>query len=133
MKSACPLRIRAFSLLEVVLALALFGLAAVGLMGALNEVCRHTVETVEETWITEKLRSLLTESACDPGLEPGEFVTDPDRSGIAFRVAVEPLDLRSAAGAPLQDILRVRAEALRGGEILAEAETWRYLPLFQNP
>jgi prepilin-type N-terminal cleavage/methylation domain-containing protein len=123
----------AFSLLEVVLALALFGLAAVALMSALNEVSRHTLDTVEEGWITERLRSLLTEYARSPLLEPGQVDFDPGREGIGYRVTIERLEPRAASGEVMTDLLRVKAVALRGPEIVAEAETWRYLPLFQSP
>jgi prepilin-type N-terminal cleavage/methylation domain-containing protein len=133
MRNPARKRRAAFSLLEVVLALALFGLAAVALMSALNEVSRHTLETVEESWITERLRSLLTEYSRSPELEPGQVEIDPGREGVGYRVTIERLEPRSATGAVLTDLLRVKVVALRGPEIVAEAETWRYLPLFQSP
>lgn len=127
----------AFSLLEVVLALGLFGLAAVGLMGALNEVSRYTLDTVQESWVSERLRSLLTEISKNPQLQPGELAFDADRSGIAFRATIERHEPRSPKGTTLTNLLHIRVTALRdlgGGrtEVIDEAETLRYLPLFQQ-
>ncbi|MCB1091119.1 MAG: hypothetical protein KDL87_06295 [Verrucomicrobiae bacterium] len=127
----------AFSLLEVVLALALFGLAAVGLMGALNQVSRFTVDTVDEAWITERLRSLLTEISKNPRLEPGEIKFDPDRNGIGFLALIERYEPKSAKGETLQNLLQIKVTAVRplgGGrsEVIGEAQTLRYVPLFQQ-
>lgn len=127
----------AFSLLEVVLALAVFGISAVALMGALNEVSRHTLDTVEESWVTERLRSLLTEISKNPQVQPGELTFDPDLSGIAYTALIEEYEARSAKGESLRNLLRIKVTAVRplgGGrsEVVEEAETLRYLPLFQQ-
>jgi hypothetical protein len=127
----------AFSLLEVVLALGLFGLAAVGLMGALNEVSRHTLDTVEESWITEHLRSLLTEISKNPQVQPGEISFDADRNGISYTAVIEQHEPVSAKGETLQNLLHIKVTALRNlgkgrTEVVGEAETLRYLPLFQQ-
>jgi hypothetical protein len=127
----------AFSLLEVVLALGLFGLAAVGLMGALNEVSRHTLDTVEESWVTERLRSLLTEISKNPQVQPGEISFDADRNGISYKALIEVHEPVSAKGETLRNLVHIRVTALRDlgrgrTEVVSEAETLRYLPLFQQ-
>ncbi|MCB1235633.1 MAG: hypothetical protein KDM91_11225 [Verrucomicrobiae bacterium] len=126
-----------FSLLEVVLALGLFTMAAVSLVGALNDIGRYTADSVRESWVTEKLRSTLIEVGKNPRLEEMRVSFDPDASGTFVSVEVERFEARSVKGENLPNLYRIKAVVARkrpGGheEVLGEAETLRYLPMFQQ-
>ena len=121
-----------FTLLEIMFALALFVMVAVGLMGALNEIGLATLESGESAHLTRMLRSHLTEVTREGILRPGEFETEADEQGIRMRTIVEELSLQSEQGFDLQEMYRVEVSAVRGsgGEALDHAEIWVYRPLY---
>ena len=130
--------IRGFTLLEAILALGVFGIACLSLFRALNEISLTTVESAENSVVTERMRSYLTEILRNPRLLPGETETEPDSEGYVFRALVEELPLQTETGKQLRQMYTVRIEALRsppgGGnlEIVDEAETYRFAPLYRQ-
>ena len=126
-----------FSLLEAVLALAVFSFAVVSLVKALNEISLATSESAETLEISEQLRSYLTEVLYNPNIEAGQAETGPDELGLWYQSVVEPVDdLQNFAGSTLANLYRVEIRAVRktgGGreEIVDQAETLRYGPLYE--
>ena len=121
-----------FTLLEIIFAMALFVMVAVGLMGALNEIGLASLESGESARLTRMLRSHLTEVSREGILRPGEFETEANEEGIRLRTVVEELTLQSEQGFDLPEMYRVEVTALRGprGEPLDRAEIWIYRPLY---
>lgn len=121
-----------FTLLEIIFAMALFVMVAVGLMGALNEIGMASLESGEAARLTRTLRSHLTEVTREGVLRPGEFETEANADGIRLRTVVEELSLQSEFGFDLTEMYRVEVTAVRGsrGESLDRAETWVYRPLY---
>lgn len=125
-------RTQGFTLLEIIFALALFVMAAVGLMAALNEIGMATLESGESARLTRMLRSQLTEVTHGGRLLPGEFESDTNEPGIRLRTVVEAMSMQSQTGVDLPEMFRVEVTAYRGSlrEPLDRAETWIYRPLY---
>lgn len=130
-----PSRRKGFTLLEAILALAVFALGVVGLFQALNEIGLATVESAEKSAVTGQLRARLTEQLRNPRIRPVVVETGPDSHGIAYLTVVEEAPLRSGSGSSLFQMYAIRVEAFRrlpGGDrkFIDRAETLRYGPLY---
>jgi type II secretory pathway component PulJ len=121
-----------FTLLEIIFAMALFVMVAVGLMGALNEIGLASLESGESARLTRMLRSHLTEVTREGILRPGEFETEADEQGIRLRTIIEELSMQSEQGVDLPEMYRVEVSAVQGSgrEALDRAEIWVYRPLY---
>ncbi len=128
-------RAAAFILLEVILAIMLFGIASVGLTTALQQIGLGAVRSAEEMRMQRILETLLTEASKAAEFEPGEVGLGPDEKEVYYTRVIEELELENMDGQPLQRMFRVaiRAEwddSRGGGERVAEMI--RYEPLYQN-
>ena len=125
-------------LLEVLLAIALFGIAGLGLVKALNFSAKAAVESQLDIRMIMRLQSALTLAGKAQQMEEYEVVSDPDELGVqVMTTVVEMVDeeLLNEDGQELQDmwLIRVRAFWERNGnygELVAE--TWRYGPLYSQ-
>ena len=91
-------RLASFVLMEVLLALTLFGLVAVALTNALNQVGKLAIEGQFELHVINGLQSALLEASKIPELEPGIFTSDPDSLGIVYETTIVEMEqLRAAA------------------------------------
>jgi len=117
------------------MAIALFGLAAVGLSRALNMTARTASKTRAELEMLNKLQTALTEASKAARLEEGENVTEPDAIGITIKTEIIPMEeLENAEGQQLQNMFHIRCTAYweqngKNSEIVAE--TYRYEPLYR--
>ncbi len=117
-------RSQGFSLLEVILALGLFSIAAVSLAAAINTISLGVAESVTDAEIREKLRSTLIEASRLPIQEPDSFTTDPDDTGLAFRIDIEQVFLENRDGVRLDNLYEVRVVALqREGRDVTEIDS----------
>ena len=151
-----------FILLEVLLALAIFGLVSVGITRALQQIGEVAIRSGEELRIQRKLESWLTRySKADfrdqdfrsalpiEGEIAGEVFDEvsvyADQMGVDYYAYVEPLEdmytlvVREPDGdeqeSPLQNMYRIKIEAIWGDsdqERIRVAETIRYESLYQN-
>lgn len=126
-----------FLLLEMVLALAVFGMAATGFVVALHRMADAASMAQSELRITRILDSALDETLSLPQLEVGETSSVVGDTGIELATTIELIeDLETEEGQVLQDMYRikVRARWFAGGEWrLREVETWRYGRMYQQP
>ena len=102
-----------FSLLELLLAMALFTMAAVSLAEALNLISLTVAESVEDATIREKLRGALLEAARDPNIREETRETVRDKEGISFRIETTRLNLETREGDTLDGLFEVSVTALR--------------------
>ncbi len=151
-----------FILLEVLLALAIFGLVSVGITRALQQIGEVAIRSGEELRIQRKLESWLTRySKADfrdqdfrsalpiegeiAGQVFDEVSAYADEMGVDYYAYVEPLEemytlvVREPDGdeqeSPLQNMYRIKIEAIWGDsdqERIRVAETIRYESLYQN-
>ncbi|CAN5248352.1 hypothetical protein BH23VER1_BH23VER1_32240 [soil metagenome] len=128
-------RAPAFILMEVLLAVALFGMAGLGLSMAINRTAKNANQTRIEYQMISRLQSALTEASKAARMEEDKIVTEPDELGIFLTTEIIPMEeIENAEGQFLQNMWLIRCTAIweRSEEILEmEAETYRYLPLYQ--
>ena len=149
---------KAFVLLEVILALALFSMISVGITGALKQIGESAFLSGEELRVQRKLESWLTRySKADFNDQEfrdalpieevaGEIfgeVPEADEMGVDYYAIVEELEemytVRDTedqqAEIKLNNMYRIRIEAIWGERDSPQqrvAETIRYASLYQN-
>jgi prepilin-type N-terminal cleavage/methylation domain-containing protein len=124
-----------FSLLELLMAMALFAIAAVSLAQAINMISLTVSESIEEAGVREQMRALLLEVSRDPDLREDSRETNPDDFGLFFRIEIVPLNLENQDSEPLANLFDVKVTALRktiakGVEEIDVANTWVYPDIF---
>jgi type II secretory pathway component PulJ len=126
---------RGFLLLEMVLALAVFGMAATGFVVALHRMSAAASYAQSEMRITRILDSTLDETLSLPVLEEGKTNTSVGDTGIELNTTIELIeDLESEEGQLLQEMYRIHIQArwYSNGEWQErEVETWRYGRMYQ--
>ena len=129
-----PVR-RGFLLLEMILALAVFGMAATGFAVALNRMASVAALAQSEMRITRILDSALDETLSLPTLEEGVTNSTVAETGIELDTTIEVLDeMENQDGQFLQEMYRIEIKA-RWFENSAwqerAVETWRYGRMYQ--
>ncbi len=122
-------------LLEVLLALTLFGLVAVALTQALSQVGQLAVEGQRDLHVINGLQSALLEGSKVSVMEPGITTSDPDSLGIRYETTVEELELYNVESQQLPNMYRIQVKATwedNGRQEEEIAETFRYEPLYQE-
>jgi len=127
---------RGFLLLEMILALAVFGMATTGFVVALHRMGDVARLAQSKMRITRILNSALDETLSLPTLEEGSTDTKvPGEDHFELTTTVKLLDkLENQDGQILQQMYEITVE-VKGGVDLTERErfvkTWRYLPMYQ--
>ena len=144
MKSAMPDRrfrrraARGFLLMEVILALGIFGIAATSFAVALQKTADLADLTNRELTTTRLLQSALAEAMSYPVLEEGTTSVTVDEMadhGMEIETTVELLpEMQNEDGQMLQEMYRIEVAARwfeNGVPQEQIAETWRYSRLYQ--
>lgn len=135
MKLSCQSGRRGFLLLEMVLALAIFGMAVTGFVVALNRMSQAASLAQSELRITRILDSALDETLSLPVLEEGKTNSVIKSAGIELDTTIELLNkLENEDGEPLQEMFRIeiRGKWFANGAWQERAvETWRYGRMYQ--
>lgn len=122
-------------LMELVVAIAIFGMVALGLMRALAIGAETAVVGQLELRMLLRLQSTLTEYSKTQRIEELDRTEDPDELGVVIRTRVEKMDkLENADGQILQDMFHIIVTAEYDnfgtkGEMMAD--TFRYSKLYQ--
>ena len=129
---------RGFLLLEVVLALGVFGIAATGFAVALHRTADLAALTQRELKTTRLLQSALAEAMSYPVLEEGVTtvaVEEMSEQGMEIATTIELLpEMENEDGQLLQEMYRIEVAARwfeNGVPQEQIAETWRYSRLYQ--
>jgi type II secretory pathway pseudopilin PulG len=127
-----------FLLMEVLLALAVFGIAATGFAVALHETADLADAAQTRLNMTRLLESALTEAMSLPVLEEGTTsvaVEEMSEDGLEVETNIELMDkIENQDGQILQEMYRIEVVArwFKSGIAQEEsAETWRYSRLYQ--
>lgn len=124
-----------FLLLEVVLAIAIFSLAATGFVVALHSMGNASQLVQSELRITRILESALDETLSLPVLEEGVTNVSVGDTGIEIDTTVAILDeLQNEEGQFLQEMYSIQVEAkwFENGQWQQRSiETWRYGRMYQ--
>jgi len=130
-----PVEKRGFLLLEMVLALAVFGIAATGFAVALRKMADAAGLAQSELRITRILDSALDETLSLPVLEEGETNSAVGDTGIELNTTIKLLDeLQNEEGQALQEMYSIKIDArwFNSGEWKDRSvETWRYGRMYQ--
>lgn len=123
------------TLFEVLLALAIFAIAAISLVEAINQIGHAVLEARQYRTVEQGLESVLDEYSKLPVLDEMEKQIKPGKDGIAYQVKVSNVrDAKNQEGRILQGMFRIQVVA-RWEENRAPmertVETMRYLGLFQ--
>ena len=125
----------AMVIMEVLVALGVFGLAALGLIKALAVAAQTAVVSQLELRMILRLQSTLTEYSKIARIEEGKWQSDPDELGVWTETEVVLLeDILNSEGQPLNEMYRIRVTGYydnfgQTGEMAAE--TLRYARLYQ--
>lgn len=137
MKSLKRQHRRGFLLLEVILALAVFSMAATGFVVALQRMSKVASAAHAELRVTRILDGAMNELLSLPVLEVGESRYAVEGTEVEILTAIEMVeDLENQDGAKLDEIYRLRITARwfeNGAWQDRNIETWRYGRMYQQP
>ncbi len=126
---------RGFLLLEMVLALAVFGIAATGFAVALHKMAALAGLAQSELRITRILDSALDETLSLPTLKVGKSNSSVGETEIELNTTIQLLeDLKNEEGQALQGMYQIKIEAkwyADGQWQQRNVETWRYGSMYQ--
>lgn len=128
---------KGFLLLEVILALMVFAIAATGFTVALQKMAEVAFLAQSELRITRFMESSLNEALSLPILEEGEYETKIIQSGNVVSLFTETRlmdDLENGQGQLLTEmyLIRVTATWIKGNQRQERmVETWRYGRMYQ--
>jgi type II secretory pathway pseudopilin PulG len=135
MKSTVHHRRNGFLLLEMVLALTVFGMAATGFVVALHRMSETASLAQSELRITRILDSAMDETLSLPVLEEGKTSIEVGETGIDLNTNIELIeDLENEEGQLLQEMYRIEIQArwfANGAWQERVVETWRYGRMYQ--
>jgi type II secretory pathway pseudopilin PulG len=110
---------RAFTLLEVLIALAMFVLAVGGLSVAMDRIFSANIVLRRDTEVRQQIESIIDEAMTLPieTLEQGRE-TEPDAMGAKYFTRAEVAEMANAKDEPLERLwwITVRAEWMEGRE-----------------
>ncbi len=126
---------RGFLLLEMILALAVFSMAATGFIVALHQMGKTASLAQSELRITRILESALDETLSLPVLEEGENSTEVGETGIQLTTSIKLMDdLKNQDGQLLQEMYHIEVRARWFENAMAQERivgTWRYGRMYQ--
>jgi Tfp pilus assembly protein PilV len=129
---------RGFLLLEVLLALGVFAMAATGFAIALHRTADLAFAAQRELKINRLLESALAREMSQPVLEEGsksEAVEEMENEGMEIETTIELMpEIENEDGQMLQEMYRIEVVARwfeSGVSQEQMAETWRYSRLYQ--
>lgn len=134
-----PQRGQGFTLIEVLLALLIFSVAAVSLVQAINILGTAGVEARSDRVIQDRLDTLLLETSRKPlpPMSPNSPYSDTHReNNVSYEIHIEPLEITNADNQRLTDLYKLKVIAVwneSGREQRMTAETWLYPPLYAQP
>ncbi len=104
-------RRRAFLLLEVIIALTVFSLVAVGLAVALQSSIDASNRLARDLAIREGLEGMLVEARTKPKTKEMAFSRRDEKLAVEFRTEIEPLVFTNFRGEPVEGLWLLRALA----------------------
>jgi len=133
MKKLRPVRhASGFALLEILLAIALFAMVAVGMTQAIDGIAKTTTSARQEAQVLRVLESVLAEVAHQPEFKVTKISFPKTTDNIDASATIEKVRLLTKDKVELDHIFRVRAEAwIADGtsrRIVRTMETYVYSP-----
>jgi prepilin-type N-terminal cleavage/methylation domain-containing protein len=127
-------RRRGMTLFEVLIALGVFGIAALALVKTLHLMGEMTLESRTLRQVEQSLESLIDEYSKLPGIDERDEEIKADAKGVSYRVVIRPVEgLRNREGRDLQGFFSIRVIATwKEGRAtnVREAEVLRFVNAF---
>ncbi len=127
-------RNRGMSLFEVIIALGVFGIAALALVQTMHVMGETTLEARTIREVTQGLESIIDEYGKVPALQELDEEITAEKTGVTYQVLIRPLEgLRNKEGRELQGFFTIRAIAKwksNGQPMELQAETIRFVNAF---
>jgi prepilin-type N-terminal cleavage/methylation domain-containing protein len=131
---------RGFSLLETILALMVFSIAVVALVGAINGMGNASVEARRTREVQAQLEAMMLDATRKPPQEivsgQQSYETGSRQDGVDYHLAMQIIELANADGQTLPGLYSVKATARwteAGAKQEISADTLTYPPLFYAP
>ena len=128
-------------MVEIMLAMSLFGICAVALMKTLTRTTQLAVESQLDSRLMLRLQSEMTAISKLPDISRLKDRpipdTTPDSSGIWTSTTVEEIkDIKNEEGQEVTQMYRIYIKAFyhvdwKSEPEMQDAEVWRYLPLYK--
>lgn len=122
------------SLFEVIIALGVFGIAALALVKTMHVMGETTLEARTIREVTQGLESIIDEYGKVPALQELDEEIKAEKTGVTYQVLIRPLEgLRNKEGRELQGFFTIRAIAKwksNGQPMELQAETIRFVNAF---
>ena len=127
--------------MEMMFALILFGMSAVGLIRALARTSQLAAESQMDVRMLLRLQSRLTEISKLTDITPWKDKSEtstPDELGVWTETIVEEMkDLKNEDGQELTQMYRIYVKAFYTVEwqkdpVMMDAEVWRFAPLYRT-
>lgn len=122
------------TLFEVLVALGVFGIAALALVKTMHLMGEMTLESRTMREVTQGLESIIDEYGKMPGLEEKEEEIKAEGKGVSYQVSIRPVQgLVNREGRPLEGFFTIRATARwtnNGQKMETSAETLRFVNAF---
>lgn len=112
----------AFTLLEVMIAVMVFGIAVVGLLMALSSTIGTAAAFDRESKVALSLQNQLAE-AREIDFAAGTATVGPDEMGVVYTKDISPLELQNKDGQQLNGLYSIRITATWGQGGPDETET----------
>ncbi|GAA5143965.1 hypothetical protein GCM10023213_33060 [Prosthecobacter algae] len=121
-----------FALLEIILALGLFSIVAVGMTQALDQIAQTSKQARQEAQVLRVLESVLAEVSHQPELKPTTVSFPKSADGVDARASIVKVKLMTQDKTELDHMFLVQAEAwLETGpkkSLKRRMETYVYSP-----
>ena len=121
------------ALLEALLALAVFAIAVVGLAKALNAASVYAREARVISTVTRSMENALEEAIHRPVIEPGEWTSDPDSSGLIVTTRISEVEIENTDGQLLNGMYEISVTGLLPGRDRDENRLWELRTLCYPP
>ena len=118
---------RAFTLFEVLIALAVFALAITGLAMALQSIVQTALEARQRAFCRLELESRLAYNMVDPPLSGDRTFEAKENHGFHIVESATPENLQDGEGNPITGIYRLKITS-KSGNITDAVETLIYHP-----
>lgn len=121
-----------FALLEIILALGLFSIVAVGMTQALDQIAQTSKQSRQEAQVLRVLESVLAEVSHQPELKPATVSFPKSPEGVDARASIVKVKFVTKDKTELDHMFKVEAEAwLETGfkrSLKRRMETYVYSP-----
>lgn len=121
------------ALLEALLALAVFAIAVVGLAKSINAASIFAREARTISTVTRSMENALEEAIHRPVIEPGEWTSEPDSSGLIVTTRISEVEIENQEGQTLNGMYEISVTGLLPGRERAENRLWELRTLCYPP